>query len=1183
MKATILLSAMMLMFSSAVYADDISEERAKEIAMEFLNGGSAAMTRSASAAQMKLARVVQTEEGNSPELYIFNRGNGEGWVVVAGDDCTRSTVLAYSLTGSYEYKKASEAARTVIDKYAEGISQLRRSGSRATVRSSSAITRAGNIIVEPLLKTKWNQTPPYNNMCPKDSDAVDAFNIAAMGYAHLEYSTKKGYGGRCPTGCGITTLAQIMNYWQWPKQGSGSHTHIWDGLNLSTDFWQSNYDWGNMLDTYTDDYSETQANAVAKLMADIGCATDARYQPQETASTSIDCYLSLIKHFGYSATAQRYTVLPYDGSGGEFLEPYPKNDKESILKIELDAKQPVFIEIDVPKGLGRDQHFVVCDGYDDADFFHLNYGWGGDADGFYQTSSTYGDYDVFNIAIRGIRPPEAKEEIDNIWYEAVGDSAIVSCPEGSKKYVGDLTIHPTVNIAGKDRVVNDIYRYVFHKSEDITAIIIPGGVKKITEEAFYECPNLKRVTLEDGVEEIGTHSFMNCQNLTDLVQRSSHIKYIGERAFCSCNLDLFDFRESKGYIVDEYAFYQNFNLGYVAGLENAAELRNSAFSSAKLRGDFTVSPTCKYGNAAVSGEFDHIILPADASDYNIDGVGRTWCYIVEEGNPNYSSCVGDLYNKAGTDMLKFCLHKENRDHMVPCGVKNLTYHISGGLWILPSTIRELEGINFGSGGDYITVICLATTPPYLTSGIIKDGDYNPRGRQKLIVPNGCKALYEQADGWCEFEIITDEELYTSDKYFYQIVDSKYAELIGRNGNESFSGKASIPATVNLGGINCIVGSLNSAAFRGDRQVVDVTLPEGITWIKAESFRDCKNLATVTLGNAVGDIDEQAFADCPVLKKVTIPSKELEVIGNEAFINSGIEELVIQGEGNGVLTIYDKAFYDCHKLRKVTFEDVNSYLWIKEKAFANTAIEGDLTFNKLHQIEPEAFMNSQIGSVSFPSTSFSLSNEAFKECQQLYAINVAGGNQYYYSQDGIMYYKSSNGAYGVDNAITIALCPPMQKIDNTIVERSHVIIPDRVEMIIPNVFYSNLQSITIPASVKYIVSNAFMDCINLKEVVDYATIPQQTPIWNNQFFWEGIFKGDNPAVLHVPKGCISAYAAAEGWSMFTDIREIDGTDVKTAKFSPQITNSPVYDLQGRQVRQPQNGLYIQNGKKIIYKK
>ena len=160
---------------------------------------------------------------------------------------------------------------------------------------------------------------------------------------------------------------------------------------------------------------------------------------------------------------------------------------------------------------------------------------------------------------------------------------------------------------------------------------------------------------------------------------------------------------------------------------------------------------------------------------------------------------------------------------------------------------------------------------------------------------------------------------------------------------------------------------------------------------------------------------------------------------------------------------------------------------------------------------------------------------------------------------------------------------MQKIDNTIVERSHVIIPDRVEMIIPNVFYSNLQSITIPASVKYIVSNAFMDCINLKEVVDYATIPQQTPIWNNQFFWEGIFKGDNPAVLHVPKGCISAYAAAEGWSMFTDIREIDGTDVKTAKFSPQITNSPVYDLQGRQVRQPQNGLYIQNGKKIIYKK
>ena len=104
MKATILLSAMMLMFSSAVYADDISEERAKEIAMEFLDGGSAAMTRSASAAQMKLSRIVQTEEGRSPELYIFNRGNGEGWVIVAGDDSAPSRyIFKFGGSGSLEF------------------------------------------------------------------------------------------------------------------------------------------------------------------------------------------------------------------------------------------------------------------------------------------------------------------------------------------------------------------------------------------------------------------------------------------------------------------------------------------------------------------------------------------------------------------------------------------------------------------------------------------------------------------------------------------------------------------------------------------------------------------------------------------------------------------------------------------------------------------------------------------------------------------------------------------------------------------------------------------------------------------------------------------------------------------------------------------------------------------------
>jgi hypothetical protein len=174
--------------------------------MEFLDGGSAAMTRSASAAQMKLSRIVQTEEGRSPELYIFNRGNDEGWVIVAGDDSAPSRVFAYSDTGSYDYDKASDVSKMFLDSYARKVSYYRTNKSAAPLKTREIINTPTKI--GPLLKTTWDQTAPYNNMCP----------VASNG-------GMEGYGGRCPTGCVATAMAQILNYWQWPKQGWGFHTN----------------------------------------------------------------------------------------------------------------------------------------------------------------------------------------------------------------------------------------------------------------------------------------------------------------------------------------------------------------------------------------------------------------------------------------------------------------------------------------------------------------------------------------------------------------------------------------------------------------------------------------------------------------------------------------------------------------------------------------------------------------------------------------------------------------------------------------------------------------------------------------------------------------------------------------------------------------------------------------------
>ena len=58
---------------------------------------------------------------------------------------------------------------------------------------------------EPLLTSHWHQNAPFNNYCPM------------------------GDGGRCVVGCVATAYAQVMNYHQWPPNGSNMSYYTWGG------------------------------------------------------------------------------------------------------------------------------------------------------------------------------------------------------------------------------------------------------------------------------------------------------------------------------------------------------------------------------------------------------------------------------------------------------------------------------------------------------------------------------------------------------------------------------------------------------------------------------------------------------------------------------------------------------------------------------------------------------------------------------------------------------------------------------------------------------------------------------------------------------------------------------------------------------------------------------------------
>lgn len=273
-------------------------------------------------------------------FYIFNDAKGRGFVVVSGDDAL-GEVLAYSHSGRLDTLHTHPGVQFLLEGYRESFAQLKNHPAAQTVAATRAA--GGGQRVAPMLRSEWNQDAPYN--------------------------LKTGYDY---TGCVATAMAQLMYYHKWPAQGKGQNSYrvTYDGTMKSADFSQSHYDWDNMLPTYKGIYpraTAAQENAVAQLMSDVGIAVFMQYTPSSSGSQNINAYRALKNNFDYSAAY----VTKADEGIGRFTD---------ILRKELLSGFPVYLSGDPKRGSG---HAWVTDGFDGDGLFHMNFGWGGSADGYF--------------------------------------------------------------------------------------------------------------------------------------------------------------------------------------------------------------------------------------------------------------------------------------------------------------------------------------------------------------------------------------------------------------------------------------------------------------------------------------------------------------------------------------------------------------------------------------------------------------------------------------------------------------------------------------------------------------------------------------------------------------------------------------------------------------------------------
>jgi formylglycine-generating enzyme required for sulfatase activity len=310
-------------------------------------------------------------------IYILNFPD-MGFVILSADDCCQP-VLAWSESGSFCPNPGSPAVADWLNgceaAIAEAITQRRSEPSNrakwdALISGSLPLNQDQRQIPQ-LLNTTWHQSYPYNTQCPPDPASP------AGGYAWA--------------GCGAAAMAQVMRYWGYPEQGSGSVSYANPPYGtVSANFGQTSYNWDDMPSI-----CPPGNTAIPELMFHCGLSLHTNYAPD--VSTFYVSYMpsAFNQYFGYSQPLYTTRASHSDAQW------------QSILTNELNAGRPL-IYISTRSGAGV-SHLYILDGYQQTGYYHINWCWGGEYDGYYYLDElTPGgmDYNSNQQAIYNIYPLE---------------------------------------------------------------------------------------------------------------------------------------------------------------------------------------------------------------------------------------------------------------------------------------------------------------------------------------------------------------------------------------------------------------------------------------------------------------------------------------------------------------------------------------------------------------------------------------------------------------------------------------------------------------------------------------------------------------------------------------------------------------------------------------------------------
>ncbi|MDO4319050.1 MAG: C10 family peptidase [Bacteroidales bacterium] len=414
-------------------------------------GASASMQKAPKANKYELKYTVKADRLNT--VYVVS--DGKGYMVLSADDVA-TPVLGYADSGSFDPANIPPAMQGWLEQYSEQIAYAAAHG----LTVYGAPSRAGFSNIAPLVSTMWNQDSPYNDLCPKVGNT----------------STY--------TGCVATAMAQVINTYKWPVTGKGSIINNSTGTRVTLDFSTLTFKWDQMINNYAGGRGTAdQRKAVAELMYACGMAAQMKYGTQASGANGINAAAGLVNYLNYDK-GLTYRERSY----------YEIGTWMDMIYAELSAGHPVYYD---GSTVNNEGHAFVIDGYSAADgLVHVNWGWGGMSDGYFQITTLSPDQQGIGGASSGF---------------CLSQGAMF----GLKKPVEGSTVVPSFAMNGGISLANIANR---NTTSNITLTVVDPADPNPAAIFSYSIQN---VVVEFGLKFVSstgqaTYSFSNATSISPL-------------------------------------------------------------------------------------------------------------------------------------------------------------------------------------------------------------------------------------------------------------------------------------------------------------------------------------------------------------------------------------------------------------------------------------------------------------------------------------------------------------------------------------------------------------------------------------------------------------------------------------------------------------------------------------------